>query len=64
MFQVYDVQQSFNINIYGCISDYPALKIMANMIGHNGYYPCFCCHIKGEHVNEAGKIIIVLVWMF
>ena len=28
---------------------------MANMIGHNGYYPCFYCHIKGEHVRQASK---------
>lgn len=28
---------------------------MANMNGHNGYYPCFYCHTKGEHVREASK---------
>ncbi|CAF3931397.1 unnamed protein product [Rotaria sp. Silwood1] len=25
------------------------------MIGHNGYYPCFYCHIKGEHVRQVSK---------
>ena len=25
------------------------------MIGHNGYYPCFYCDIRGEHVRQASK---------
>ena len=28
---------------------------MANMIGHSGYYPCFYCYIKGEHIRAARK---------
>ncbi|CAF1147912.1 unnamed protein product [Adineta ricciae] len=53
--QVPDVQQVFRLKVYGCIADCPALKVMANMIGHTGYYPCFYCHIKGTHVREAKK---------
>ncbi|CAF3787500.1 unnamed protein product [Rotaria sp. Silwood1] len=54
-FQVESLQKSFKIKVYGCIADSPALKLMANMIGHNGYYPCFYCHIKGEHVRQVSK---------
>lgn len=28
---------------------------MANMIGHNGYFPCFYCYIEGQHVRQAAK---------
>ncbi|CAF3819948.1 unnamed protein product [Rotaria sp. Silwood1] len=54
-FQVESLQKSFKIKVCGCIADSPALKLMANMIGHNGYYPCFYCHIKGEHVRQVSK---------
>jgi hypothetical protein len=41
--------------VFGCIADSPGLKLMANMIGHNGYFPCFYCHIEGEHIRAASK---------
>lgn len=31
--------------------DCPALKIALNFINHNGYYPCYFCHIHGVHRN-------------
>ncbi|CAF4289380.1 unnamed protein product [Rotaria sordida] len=33
----------------------PALKLMANMIGHTGYYPCFYYYTKDKHVREVSK---------
>ncbi|CAF3073771.1 unnamed protein product [Rotaria sp. Silwood2] len=55
IFKVDVVQQIFNIKIYGCIGDSPALKLMANMVGHNGYYPCYFCYIKGVHIRKPRK---------
>ncbi|CAF3256097.1 unnamed protein product [Rotaria socialis] len=54
-FEVERIQQSFNIKVYGCIGDSPALKLMSNMIGHNGYYPCYYCDIKGVHIRKPRK---------
>ncbi|CAF3039930.1 unnamed protein product [Rotaria sp. Silwood2] len=54
-FQVESVSQDFNAKIYGGITDCPTLKVMADMIGHNGYYPCFYCYMKREHVRLAAK---------
>ncbi len=28
---------------------------MANINGHIGYFPCFYCYLRGEHVRQAGK---------
>ncbi|CAF1684484.1 unnamed protein product [Rotaria magnacalcarata] len=54
-FEVERIQQSFNIKVYGCIDDSPALKLLSNMIGHNGYYPCYYCDIKGVHIRKPRK---------
>ncbi|CAF1485236.1 unnamed protein product, partial [Rotaria sordida] len=54
-FQFESVRQNFNIKIYDCIAYCPALKLMANMIGHTGYYPCFYCYTKGKHIREVSK---------
>ncbi|CAF1583807.1 unnamed protein product [Rotaria magnacalcarata] len=55
VFQVPNIHASFKVKVYGCIGDSPALKLMCNMIGHNGYLPCYYCDIKGIHVKKARK---------
>ncbi len=54
-FQVEGSQQTYNIKIYGCIVDCPALKLMANINGRTGYFSCYYCHIKGVHIRKPGK---------
>lgn len=49
------VQRNFQLCIYGCIADCPAMKMLLNMIGHTGYHCCFLCHIRGTHCAEARK---------
>ena len=55
VFQIPVIHASFKVKVYGCIGDSPALKLMCNMIGHNGYYPWHYCDIKGIYVQKARK---------
>jgi hypothetical protein len=41
----------FSLKIYGITGDCPALKSICNFIGHNGYYCCYFCFIRGEHIH-------------
>lgn len=43
---------SFKLKIYGITGDCPALKSICNFIGHNGYYCCYFCFVKGQHINR------------
>jgi hypothetical protein len=54
-FHVEGNQQTYNIKIYGCIGDCPALKLMANINGHTGYFSCYYCQIKGVHIRKPRK---------
>lgn len=38
------------IKVYGIIADCPAMSLILNHISHVGYYCCWFCKIKGEHV--------------
>ena len=38
------------VKVYGIIADCPAMNSILNHISHNGYYCCWYCKIKGEHV--------------
>ncbi|CAF1134088.1 unnamed protein product [Adineta steineri] len=42
------------IFFYGVVGDCPALKIILEIIGHNGYFSCFYCYIKGIHIGGRG----------
>ena len=55
VFQIPGIHASFKVKVYGCIGDSPALKLMSNMIGRNGYYSCYYCDIKGIYVQKARK---------
>ena len=55
VFQAPSFLTPFKVLAYGCIGDSSALKLMRNMIGYNGYYPCYYCDIKGIHVQRARK---------
>ncbi|CAF4217185.1 unnamed protein product [Rotaria magnacalcarata] len=46
---------SFQLILYGIIADWPAMKMILNMVGHTGYYCCFFCYIKEVHSKEAHK---------
>ena len=45
-----------NINhkliIFGITGDCPALSLITNFISHNGYYCCWFCLIRGEHIDN------------
>ena len=43
------------IVLYGRIGDCPALKLLWNMSGHEGYFCCSYFHLKGVHNAEARK---------
>lgn len=43
--------KDYRLKIYGITGDCPALKIVCNFIGHNGYFCCFFCFIRGQHVH-------------
>jgi len=36
------------------VGDCPALKLVLEFKGHNGYYCCFYCYIKGVHIGGRG----------
>lgn len=38
--------------IFGITGDCPALSLVTNFINHNGYYSCWFCFIKGEHISK------------
>ena len=42
----------YKLKIYGITGDCPALKMICNFIGHNGYHCCYMCFIKGQHINR------------
>ncbi len=39
---------------YSIVGDCPALKLVLEFKGHNGYYCCFYCYIEGVHVGGRG----------
>lgn len=39
------------IFFYGIVGDCPALKLILEINGHNGYFCCFYCYIEGVHVG-------------
>ena len=45
-------QVDFQLKIYGITGDCPALKLICNFIGHSGYYCCYFCYVKGQHINR------------
>jgi hypothetical protein len=47
----------FNCSIifYSIIADCPAMKLILNHIGNNGYYCCWLCKVKGVHIQELSK---------
>ena len=36
---------------YSIVGDCPALKLVLEFNGHNGYYCCFYCYVEGIHVG-------------
>jgi hypothetical protein len=40
------------LKLMAITGDSPALKMALNFIGHNGYYPCYFCYIRGIHRNR------------
>lgn len=43
------------IKVYGIIADCPAMSSILNHVQHGGYYCCWYCQIKGEHIRELKK---------
>jgi hypothetical protein len=48
---VLDKTSSYTLKILGVTGDCPALRLVLNHIGHGGYYCCWYCYVKGEHIN-------------
>ncbi|CAF1434703.1 unnamed protein product [Rotaria sordida] len=44
---------NYKLKIYAITGDCPALKLILDFIGHGGYFCCWFCYIRGEHI--AGK---------
>lgn len=42
----------YRLKIYGVIGDCPALKKILCFIGHNGYYCCWFCYTRGQHIDK------------
>lgn len=42
---------TYVVRVYGVLGDCPALKMALCHIGHVGYWPCWYCELKGEHVG-------------
>jgi len=38
--------------VFGITGDCPALSLVCNFINHNGYFSCWYCFIKGQHINH------------
>ncbi|CAF1383215.1 unnamed protein product, partial [Rotaria magnacalcarata] len=47
-FLIHGYQRWF-IYFIGVIADCPAMKLVLNHIGHNGYYSCWYCKVSGIH---------------
>ena len=39
------------MKFYGVTGDCPALRLILNFISHGGYYCCWYCYIRGEHID-------------
>lgn len=46
------MNKNHKLIIFGITGDCPALSSICNFINHNGYYCCWFCFIKGEHLNH------------
>ncbi|CAF4588428.1 unnamed protein product, partial [Didymodactylos carnosus] len=42
----------YTIRFFGITGDCPALKMILNFINHQGYYCCWLCFVRGEHVQN------------
>ncbi|CAF1524702.1 unnamed protein product, partial [Didymodactylos carnosus] len=53
-FKVIEVSTNVNytIRFFGITGDCPALQKILSFINHNGYYCCWLCFIRGEHINR------------
>ena len=45
----------YKVRFMSLVGDCPALKLVLNFIGHQGYYCCFFCRIRGEHIQHLHK---------
>lgn len=45
----------YQVRFLSIVGDCPALKLVLNFIGHQGYYCCFFCRIRGEHIPHLHK---------
>jgi len=44
-------QIRYRLKIYSVTGDYLALRLILRFISHGGYYCCWFCYVRGEHVN-------------
>ena len=45
----------YKMRFMAIVGDCPALKLILNFINHQGYYCCFFCEIRGEHIHHLHK---------
>ncbi|CAF1677132.1 unnamed protein product [Rotaria magnacalcarata] len=46
------MNKNHKLIIFGVTGDCPAISLICNFINHNGYYCCWFCFIKGEHIGH------------
>jgi hypothetical protein len=42
---------AYKLKIYSITGDCPALRMILSFIGHGGYFCCWFCYLRGEHIN-------------
>ena len=41
----------YKLKIYSVTGDCPALRMILDFIGHGGYFCCWYCYLRGQHIN-------------